>query len=258
MNKNIFLTSFLSLLFLLTGCEQDIQDVDMATGGNEPVPLNIVIGGIEDYGDTASPETRSTENMVQSFVQPLDSTIGTGIDIVTTVEMLPAAEKVQTRANMEEKAPFYIKIYNVSGEEVASCKYKVVGTSAVLSEGAVPMLVPGVYKFVCFTYNASYGVIQIPVPVWSGDDFSTYCVTKNITATDHTLNIVFKRQMSKVQFAISSNLGDATFTSANSRSFYIGKWPVSFNSTDGSSICSAIGCRGMNASTLVFLRLIRI
>ncbi len=236
MNKNIFLTSFLSLLFLLTGCEQDIQDVDMATGGNEPVPLNIVIGDMEDYGDTASPETRSMENMVQSFVQPLDSTMDTGIDIVTTVEMLPAAEKIQTRANLEENTPFHVKIYNVAGEEVASCKYKVVGTSAVLSEGEAPVLVPGVYKFVCFTYNMPYEVLETPVSVWPGDDFSTYCVTKNITAADHTLNIVFKHQMSQVQFAISSNLGDATFTSAKSDSFYGGSWPVSFNSTDDTKI----------------------
>ena len=236
MNKNIFLTSFLSLLFLLTGCEQDIQDVDMATGGNEPVPLNIVIGDMEDYGDTASPETRSMENMVQSFVQPLDSTMDTGIDIVTTVEMLPAAEKIQTRANLEENTPFHVKIYNVAGDEVASCKYKVVGTSAVLIKGEAPVLVPGVYKFVCFTYNMPYEVLETPVSVWPGDDFSTYCVTKNITAADHTLNIVFKHQMSQVQFAISSNLGDATFTSAKSDSFYGGSWPVSFNSTDDTKI----------------------
>ena len=236
MNKNIFLTSFLSLLFLLTGCEQDIQDVDMATGGNEPVPLNIVIGDMEDYGDTASPETRSMENMVQSFVQPLDSTMDTGIDIVTTVEMLPAAEKIQTRANLEENTPFHVKIYNVAGEEVASCKYKVVGTSAVLIKGEAPVLVPGVYKFVCFTYNMPYEVLETPVSVWPGDDFSTYCITKNITAADHTLNIVFKHQMSQVQFAISSNLGDATFSSANSDSFYGGSWPVSFNSTDDTKI----------------------
>ncbi len=236
MNKNIFLTSFLSLLFLLTGCEQDIQDVDMATGGNEPVPLNIVIGDMEDYGDTASPETRSMENMVQSFVQPLDSTMDMGIDIVTTVEMLPAAEKIQTRANLEENTPFHVKIYNVAGEEVASCKYKVVGTSAVLIKGEAPVLVPGVYKFVCFTYNMPYEVLETPVSVWPGDDFSTYCVTKNITAADHTLNIVFKHQMSQVQFAISSNLGDATFTSAKSDSFYGGSWPVSFNSTDDTKI----------------------
>lgn len=237
MNKNIFLISSLSLLFLFAGCEQDIQDVDMTTGGNEPVPLNIVIGGTEDYGDIVSPETRSSETMVESFVQPLDSFHEAGIDIVTTIEMLPEEKTIQTRANMKDGAPFDVVIYDNAGNKVAYCKYKVTGTTASLRTGTVPMLVPGMYKFVCYTYNQNYEPVELPVSVWPGDDFSTYCVAKNITATDNTLNIVFKHQMSRIQLALSSNMDkSATFTYVTTESFYKGNWPVSYTSTDDTKI----------------------
>ncbi len=236
MNKKIFLTSFLSLTFLFAGCDNDVQEMDMNSDGQ--VPLNIVIGGKEDFGDISSPETRSAETTVQSFVQPLDSTQNTGIDIVTTVEMVPSEEKAQTRANMEDNAPFDVAIFDMNGNSVAYSRYKIQGTSAIWYSGDTPILTPGTYKFVCFTYNQKYGPVGgTDISVWPGDDFSTYCVTKNITAIDNTLNIVFKRQMSQVEVAINSNIGGtASFTTAESSSFYSGMWAADFNSTDDTKI----------------------
>lgn len=236
-NKSIILTGLLSLTFLFIGCENDIQDVNMVTNGDEPIPLNIVIGGMEDFGDVLSPETRSGETMVQTFVEPLDSTLNTDIDIVTTIEMLPAEKRVQTRANMYDGTYFYMTIFDSTGVEVARNKYQVNGTSAILVSGTTTMLAPGVYKFVCYSYNNQFTPNGYPdVIILPRDDFATFCISKNITSTDNTLNVVFKRQMSRVQIAVSSDNDVATYSKVISSDFYSGLWPIASNSTDYTNI----------------------
>lgn len=194
-NTRIFLSCFLSLTFLLVGCEKDMQDIDMPMEGDELVPLNIVVGGMEDYGDVISPETRSEETMVQSFVQPLDSTKDTGIDVVTTIEMLPANKTVQTRAAMNNNAIFRMLTYNSSKELIYDNIYKIGSNKVTLISGTTPILTAGNYKFVCYTYNRNNlpALINNAAFVSTWDDFATCVLEKQISGQDNKVEINFKR-----------------------------------------------------------------
>lgn len=239
MNKYKFIVILFSISFLFTGCENDSRELDVKT--DSPVPLNIIIGGNEEFEDVSSPGTRSAET-VQTFVQPLDSTKDTGIDIVTTVEVIPTEGIVQTRANTNNGSRFRMLIYDSAGNQVADNQYQVNGTTATLVTGTAPMLVPGTYKFISYTKN----ITTLPdlgnvVTAKNGDDFATFCITKNITATDHSINIVFKRQMSRVQIAASVYFnGSASYSLANLQSEDNGIWAINANSTDDTKITNSV------------------
>ena len=233
MKKNITLLLLL-FPFLLIGCDKEMQDIDNIE--NVAVPLNITVGNYEEFDDTSSPETRSAET-VQTFVQPLDSTKDTGIDIVTTVEMVPTEKTIQTRANMNNNSRFRMLIYNSAGNQVADNQYQVNGTTATLVTGTAPMLTPGTYKFVSYTNNltALHNLGSV-VNASNGDDFATYCVTKNISSTNNSITILFRRQMSQFQLAVSAsgfNNNTATYNSATvSNLNSTGTWNVNNSSSD--------------------------
>lgn len=237
MKKYIYLTSLLSLMLLFAGCEKEMDMQGMSMEENTLVPLNIVFGGMEDYGDITSPETRSAETMVQTFVQPLDSTQDTGIDIVTTVEALPAIKAAETRATLNDNASFRVHIYNSQGTEVYNLLYCLKGTTAILTEGTRPMLSPGTYKFVCLTLNENTGINpSVVANVFNKHEFSTFCTTKTISGSDNTIAIHFKRQMSRLQLAVNTSgfaNNNAMYSSATVDNLgNKGVWYVNANSLD--------------------------
>lgn len=240
MIKYIFFACLISFVFLFTGCEKEIQDTNQ--GGGELRPLEIVFGGIEEYGDNSSLETRNSETILQTFVQPLDSTQDTGIDIVTTVEMLPMGRTTQTKASLDNLAFFSMIVYDSTGKIIADNEYQVNQGKITLVKGTEIMLANGIYKFVCLTNNNLNSASGRPnISVKSGNDFATFCITKNITATDHSINIVFKRQMSRVQIAASVYLnGSASYSLANLQSEDNGIWAINANSTDDTKITNSV------------------
>lgn len=204
MNKYIISTCILFFMLFFAGCEKDVQESDLSNSGGEPVPLNIVIGEIGEFEDASIPETRSSEG-AQTFVQPLDSTQDTGIDIITTIETVPVRKKVETRAALKDGGKFRIFVYNNSGERVANNQYFIDGTEVHLCMGTELMLIPGVYKFVCYTANNSSGLNDSGTAnVFNNMDFATFCFSKSISSTDNTLTISFKRQMSQLELAVSA------------------------------------------------------
>lgn len=237
MRKNICLLLFL-LPFLCIGCDKEMQEDESIEGAS--VPLNILIGNYEDFDDISSPKTRSAET-VQTFVQPLDSTKDTGINVVTTIELVPTERSIQTRASMNNNSRFRMVIYNSAGNQVADNQYTVSGNTATLVSGTAPILVPGTYKFVSYTKNiATLSELGNVVTVSNGDDFATSCVSKTISSTDNSITVMFKRQMSLFQLAVSASgfsNNTATYGSAVVGNICSqGTWNVNSNSSDDTGL----------------------
>lgn len=239
MRKNICLLFLLP--FLCIGCDKEMQEDESIEGA--AVPLNILIGNYEDFDDISSPKTRSAET-VQTFVQPLDSTKDTGINVVTTIELIPTERLIQTRANMNNNSRFRMVIFNSAGNQVADNQYTVNGNTATLVSGAVPMLVSGTYKFVSYTYNQS----TLPslgniANVNNQDDFATYCITKNVSESNNTITVAFKRQMSQFELAVSASgfsNNSATYNSALVTNLNTdGTWNINNGSSDDTGLIAS-------------------
>lgn len=258
MNKYKFIVLLFSISFIFTGCENDNRELD--TGTDSPIPLNIIIGGNEGFDDVSSPVTRSAE-AIQRFVQPLDSTKDTGIDIVTTVEMIPVEGTMQTRASMNTNSRFRMVIYNSAGNQVADNQYQVNGTTATLVTGTAPMLVPGTYKFVSYTYNQStlFSLGDV-ANVNNQDDFATYCVTKTISISDNAITVNFKRQMSLFELAVGAtgfSNNTATYSSASVANLNTaGTWNINNGSSDETGLTISGAVTSINCSSNIQYKII--
>lgn len=258
MNKYKFIVLLFSISFIFTGCENDDRELDMGT--DSLIPLNIMIGGNEDFDDVSSSATRSA-GAIQRFVQPLDSTKDTGIDIVTTVEMLPVEGTMQTRAGMNTNSRFRMVIYNSAGNQVADNQYQVNGTTATLVTGTAPMLVPGTYKFVSYTYNQStLSSLGDVANVNNQDDFATYCVTKTISISDNTITVNFKRQMSLFELAVGAtgfSNNTATYSSASVTNLNTaGTWNINNGSSDETGLTISDAVTSINCSSNIQYKII--
>lgn len=258
MNKYKFIVLLFSISFIFTRCENDNRELDKGT--DSPIPLNIIIGGNEDFDDVSSPATRSAE-AIQRFVQPLDSTKDTGIDIVTTVEMLPVEGTIQTRASMNTSSLFRMVIYNSAGNQVADNQYQVNGTTATLVTGTAPVLVPGTYKFVSYTYNQStLSSLGDVANVNNQDDFATYCVTKTISISDNTITVNFKHQMSLFELAVSAtgfSNNTATYSSASVTNLSTaGTWNINNGSSDETGLTISDAVTSINCSSNIQYKII--
>lgn len=202
MNKNIFLFLYLSTLFFV-GCDKDNEDTDILKG--EPVSLNVIMGTIDSFGEVS---TRSA-NTVMTFTQPLDSTIDTGIDVITTVEQLPETLDVQTRASVNNQSRFRMIVYDAYGNTVATTDYIVNNNIASLAQGQkAPVLNLGTtYKFFFYTYNSgSFEELENgKTPVFTWDDFATYVITKTITAQDNSVTVNFMRHCCKFELVYTAS-----------------------------------------------------
>lgn len=201
MNKYIYL--FFPLFTLLfVGCNKDIEDTEVIKG--EPVSLSVIMGTTDSFGEVS---TRSA-NTIGTFTQPLDSTIDTGIDVIATVEQLPETSDLQTRANVNNKSHFRMIVYDVYGNTVATTEYIVNNNTASLAQGqTAPVLNPGTYKFLFYTYNVDgFEVLENgKAPVFTWHDFATYVITKSITAQDNSVTVNFMRQCCKFELVYTAS-----------------------------------------------------
>ena len=218
MNKYFNILSICAL-FLCTSCEKETLDNSQDNGNGEAIPVNFVIGSMTDMEEVQG--TRSVEYATQTFTQPLDPKEDTGFNVKTTIEMLPYAEDVQTRSSaVSTGVIFRMEVFDTAGNSVSNGLFKVAGTSATLIEGTAPVLAPGTYNFVSYTFNMtekdkemtldSSGYFQ-PWPkngVLTLKDFAIFSQRKTISATDNTVAINFKRQKSTIEF--SAKAGDQT------------------------------------------------
>lgn len=232
MKNNIYVISFILSLFIFAACDNEMQSDKMDNG--DAISLNIIMGGIEDYQE--STKTRGSDVM-QEFVQPLDSTQNTGIDILTTVESTPVSEAIQTRANLNNNSRFRLVIFNAeNGMKVADCQYQISGTTATLVSGAAPQLHPGNYKFVSFTKNTNVIVDTGDVVDIGFEEFATCCLTKNISATDRDVEIKFARQTSQISLDIKlegfGNNPAFSYSNITCSPGYKGVWKINIDSND--------------------------
>lgn len=236
MNKYLFFPCILFTMLFLAGCEKDAQESDIGNNDGEPVPVNITIGEISEFEDEPMSKALSAE-MVQTFIQPFDSIENPGIDIITTIEALPVRKKIETRANLNDGSSFRMFVYNKAGERVANNMYCINGTTVVLCSGIELKLVPGDYKFVCYTVNNNVNLDDSgTVNVINDMDFATCCFTQSISTTENVLTIIFKRQISQLGLAVSASgfaNNTATYNSGLINNLgNIGTWKANFNSSD--------------------------
>lgn len=218
MNKYFNILSICALL-LCTSCEKDTLNDNQNNGNGEAIPVNFVIGSIADMEDAQG--TRSAEYTTQTFTQPLDPKEETGINVETTIEMLPYAEDIQTRSSsVPTGVIFRMEVFDAAGNSVSNGIFKVAGTSATLIEGTAPVLAPGTYNFVSYTFNTTVKDVEMNLDS-SGSlsykkesdgmvlrDFAIFSQRRVISAADNTVAINFKRQKSTIEF--SAKAGDQT------------------------------------------------
>lgn len=216
----------------LVGCSQDADHLfpevpetnepGSNVDSNEPVAIGVSVDAVDEYFGGAV--TRSGE-VIERIVQPLDSTRDTGYDLVTTIETVPLANPVQTRATLGN---IKFRVVAYSGNSTASGNYKgtavfqtngsgvatiVNGTAEPASTSNQWILTPGTYSFVCYSLGNSTDPGKLTgntsLNVSHGQDFMT-CHKLNQTVTagsdgQYMLDkISFVRQCAKLQIAFTS------------------------------------------------------
>lgn len=235
MNKNMFLFFFLSTLFFV-GCDKDTEDAEEIKG--DPVALNVMMGAMESFGGVS---TRSA-NPILTFTQPLDSTYDTGIDVITTVEEVQETPDIKTRASVANNVRFRMVVYNSNGSTVTTVDYNVVNNVAVLASGqTAPVLAPGTYKFLFYTYNRSSlpALEDGKAAVFTWDDYATNVVTKTISAQDYGVTVNFKRHCCKLALeyvAIGFSDNSVVLNNATLSYFAVGYFPINSSVTDNTNL----------------------
>lgn len=243
MNKylNIIL---ICALFLCISCDKDVLNDNHDKGSGEAIPINFVIGSIEEIQEASG--TRSGGCDIQTFTQPLDPKEDTGINVTTTIESVPYAEGVQTRSTQVANGViFRMEVFDAAGSSVSNGLFKVNGTSATLIQGTSPVLTPGTYNFVSYTFleteadglmnlNSSGEVsFTLNVESYTLRDYSIFCQRKTLSATDNTVAINFRRQKSTLEFMAKVNNQTASFTNAFREVPRSLIWSINSNTTEG-------------------------
>lgn len=217
---------------VFTGCSQDADNLfpeapDTEQPGdnidsNEPVIIGASVDAVDEYFGGAVTRTGET---IERIVQPLDSTRDTGYDVVTTIESIPLANPIQTRANLNN-VKFRVVAY--SGNSTASGNYKgtavfqtngsgvasiVNGTAEPASSSNQWILAPGTYSFVCYSLGNANSPSKLTgntsLSINHGQDFMT-CHKMNVSVTAGSdgqymlKDIEFVRQCAKLQIAFKS------------------------------------------------------
>lgn len=230
--KIIYFVLFISILFV--GCNNELEDGN--TGFDETaIPLKVTLGGFDDFEDV-TPISRSG-NEVTTFVQPLDGLVDTGIDVITTIELLPADKNVNTRAALNTNALFKVLTYNSNHDLMFDNTYQIMNNSVSLVSGEAPVLSAGDYKFVCYTYNRK----DLPslqnglAEVFTWDDFATCVIEKRIDSSDNSIAIDFKRHccyltMAAVASGFSNNT--VSFTGTGIGNAPKATFPISYSTSN--------------------------
>lgn len=217
---------------VFTGCSQDADNLfpevpDTEQPGdnidsNESVIIGASVDAVDEYFGGAVTRTGET---IERIVQPLDSTRDTGYDVVTTIESIPLANPIQTRANLNN-VKFRVVAY--SGNSTASGNYRgtavfqtsssgvasiVNGTAEPASSSNQWILAPGTYSFVCYSLGNANPPSKLTdntsLSVNHGQDFMT-CHKMNVSVTAGSdgqymlKDIKFVRQCAKLQIAFKS------------------------------------------------------
>ena len=242
MNKYFNILSICAL-FLCTSCEKDTLNDNQNNGNGEAIPVNFVIGSIADMEDVQG--TRSAEYTTQTFTQPLDPKEETGINVETTIEMLPYAEDIQTRSSSVSTGVFFrMEVFNTAGNSVSNGIFKVAGTAATLIEGTAPVLTPGTYNFVSYTFNttekddkmtldsANAILMGLTNNIATLRDFAIFSQRKVISAADNTVAINFKRQKSTIEFSAKAGNQTVSFTEVIRRIPRYIEWNINGNTNE--------------------------
>lgn len=208
---------FSLLIFACMGCNNDVDENNRSTDySGEPVVIKAEVAGIGDFEQTA---TRSAEEKVKSYVQPLDSKYDTGYDIETTIEPV---KSVQTRATSEPLKNATFRIMAYKDVNISAYTYAGQGDFETNDAGeAKPVagreleIPSGDYTFVCYSYGKD---TEIPahdpampfININRGDDFITYRSSLvNVKADPSGVftlkNIKFSRQCIKLQVKIMAS-----------------------------------------------------
>ncbi|WP_320889094.1 hypothetical protein [Bacteroides sp.] len=222
MRKNIHITIIFSLLLALplwTGCNNEMEGVDSSNSSNggdysgEPIRIEASVGSISNFGGTT---TRSTGNMKNTFVQPLNENQDTGFDFVTTIEDIPA---IETRANVAiPNVKFRMIAYKDGGVKVTNFAglgdYQTDASGAATAIAGKELYLPaGTYTFICYSYGnnddlPTFDSENITLPVQHYQDFMTYTVN-NVKVADiadggfKLENINFVRQCARIRLIVS-------------------------------------------------------
>lgn len=252
--KKKYLSFFLLVMLVLTGCEKEEQG--SLNSSDSPIELKVIWNSLADFDDAEvsdSPETRSIKG-VQTFTQPLEGV--DDMEVITTIEnVVSDSEVLKTRAAVNNNAQFRMLIYDGTNTQLFDCQYRVSGNTVTLVSGTAPVLIAGTYKFVCYTFNTNSAINSTNTAVVSnGDDFATYCVTKTISSTNNTINVLFKRQNAQIQVtAIAVGFPNSTTnfgTVTVSNLYNTASWNVNSGSIDnigltgsgnGNIVCSNNG-----------------
>lgn len=208
-------------LFLLAcvGCNNDMDEKSNIINpdpSGEPITIKAEVAGIDNF---EQPTTRSSEEKVRTFVQPLDRNYDTGYDVETTVEPV---KSIQTRAGSETLKGMSFRMMAYSGTSISAYTYVGQGDFRTNDTGvAEPVdgreleIPSGDYTFVCYSYMDDK---EIPahdpalpfIEVNRGEDFITYKSSLVNVKSDSTgvftlKGIKFSRQCIKLQVKITAS-----------------------------------------------------
>lgn len=208
-------------LFLLacTGCNKDMDENNsIINPDNSGVPIMIKaeVVGIDNFEQTT---TRSSEEKIKTYVQPLNRNYDTGYDVETTVE---SVKPIRSRATSETLKGMYFRMMAYNSTSISAYTYAGQGDfktndagEAEPVEGRELEIPSGDYTFVCYSYMND---TEIPahdpalpfIEVNRGEDFITYKSSLVKVKSDSTgvftlKGIKFSRQCIKLQVKIMAS-----------------------------------------------------
>lgn len=193
---------FLLLSSLCMSCSQD-DEIDIRQYGGAPVDIKVMMGGTEEF-ESAS----VTRSLAEEYIQSNGYDSVSGMFFETIVEPVAMDKQVQTRASLATNSIFRMLVYKMDGTLAHTCDYTVNGNTVTVAPGSkAPSLVPGEYKFVCYTRNTSTlpYVDGNTIIITSGEDCGTFVGNKTITAADNVVNIIFRRQISQLTIEVEGS-----------------------------------------------------
>lgn len=247
-------------LFLLAcvGCSNDMDEQSTIINtdySGAPITIKAEVSGIADFEQSV---TRSSEERVQTYVQPLNSNYDTGYDVETTVELV---KQIQTRAASETLKGTYFRMMAYKGINISAYTYMGQGDFKTDDAGvAIPVqgreleIPSGEYTFVCYSYMndkeiAAHDPALPFIEINRGEDFITYKsslvnVKPDPTGVFTLTGIKFSRQCIKLQVKIIASGFDldtimsckATLSNLNgpSTNWTLGDATLSLRGTGGS------------------------
>ena len=227
MKRKLFFNLLLTAVGVLAlgSCSQDDESGSSVAG--DSVEVQFTVGGISDYADGASAETRGAE-----AAAPFTVTVP--IDEECEIEATFTPRKtVQTRAGapspLANDTRYRVLAYQ-NDTYVGYADYKInSGTSELIGGGL--KLADGNYKFIAYSYNNSNPIAETPtsagiseVAVGTSNDF-LYWQSETTISVSTSLTITFKHLFPQLQVTFDSTEFGSDFTAASATLSIDGKQP---------------------------------